>query len=60
MLTRNALDRRSLKPLSRKVLALAAASKAHEKDKEHLRVNLCRAEEEVSLKSLWNLFYLVY
>ncbi|KAH7524336.1 hypothetical protein FEM48_Zijuj06G0108500 [Ziziphus jujuba var. spinosa] len=38
-----------LKPLTVKVLSLAAELKSHEKDKEHLRTNLCRAEEEVNL-----------
>lgn len=37
----------SLKPSTQKVLSLAAKFKALEKDKEHLRTNLYRAEEEV-------------
>ncbi|XP_044478464.1 uncharacterized protein LOC123205548 [Mangifera indica] len=40
---------KSLKPSSQKVLSLAAVVKTLEKDKEHLRVNLDRAEEEVKL-----------
>ncbi|KAK9215978.1 hypothetical protein WN944_007985 [Citrus x changshan-huyou] len=39
----------SLKPSTQKVLSLAAEFKTLEKDKEHLRVNLDRAEEEVRL-----------
>ncbi|KAF3445945.1 hypothetical protein FNV43_RR11122 [Rhamnella rubrinervis] len=38
-----------LKPSTQKVLSLAAELKSHEKDKEHLRINLCRAEDEVNL-----------
>ncbi|XP_024024374.1 centlein [Morus notabilis] len=38
-----------LKPSTQKVLSLAAEFKALEKDKEHLRTNLYRAEEEVKL-----------
>ncbi|KAL3514223.1 hypothetical protein ACH5RR_026940 [Cinchona calisaya] len=37
----------SLRPPTQKVLALVAELKSLEKDKEHLRVNLDRAEEEV-------------
>ena len=37
----------SLRPSTQKVLSLAAELKAPEKDKEHLRINLCKAEEEV-------------
>lgn len=37
----------SLKPSTKKVVSLAAELKALEKDKEHLRTNLYRAEEEV-------------
>ncbi|KAJ0024094.1 hypothetical protein Pint_08394 [Pistacia integerrima] len=40
---------KSLKPSTQKVLSLAAVVKTLEKDKEHLRVNLDRAEEEVKL-----------
>lgn len=43
------LCRGSLKPSTQKVLSLAAEFKTLEKDKEHLRVNLDRAEEEVRL-----------
>lgn len=38
----------SLRPSTQKVLALAAEVQALKKDKEHLRINLQRAEEEVS------------
>ncbi|XP_061364253.1 uncharacterized protein LOC133307715 [Gastrolobium bilobum] len=38
-----------LKPSTRRILALAAEVKSLENDKEHLRVNLRRAEEEVKL-----------
>ncbi|KAF7829966.1 myocardial zonula adherens protein [Senna tora] len=38
-----------LKPSTRKVLSLVAEVKSLEKDKEHLRINLHRAEEEVKL-----------
>ncbi|GMN35234.1 hypothetical protein TIFTF001_005163 [Ficus carica] len=38
-----------LKPSTQKVVSLAAELKALEKDKEHLRTNLYRAEEEVKL-----------
>ncbi|PON49748.1 hypothetical protein PanWU01x14_227840 [Parasponia andersonii] len=38
-----------LKPSTQKVLSLAAVLKALEKDKEHLRINLCKAEEEVKV-----------
>ncbi|PON91637.1 hypothetical protein TorRG33x02_126760 [Trema orientale] len=38
-----------LKPSTQKVLSLAADLKALEKDKEHLRINLCKAEEEVKV-----------
>ncbi|KAI9106860.1 hypothetical protein K1719_022388 [Acacia pycnantha] len=40
-----------LKPSTRKVLSLVAEVKSLEKDKEHLRINLDRAEEEVKLLS---------
>ncbi|GFY96107.1 hypothetical protein Acr_11g0004130 [Actinidia rufa] len=39
----------SLKPSSQKVLALAAEVKTLQKEKEHLRINLTRAEEEVNV-----------
>ncbi|KAJ7965755.1 Centlein like [Quillaja saponaria] len=38
-----------LKPSTRKVLSLIAEVKTLEKDKEHLRINLHKAEEEVKL-----------
>lgn len=38
-----------MKPSTQKVLSLAAEFKILEKDKEHLRVNLDRAEEEARL-----------
>lgn len=41
-------------PSTQKVLSLAAEVKALEKDKEHLRINLNRAEEEV--RRVVNLF----
>lgn len=37
----------SLRPLTQKVVALAAEVKNSEKDKDHLTINLRRAEEEV-------------
>ena len=37
----------SLRPSTRKVLSLAAKAKTLQQDKEHLRINLTRAEEEV-------------
>ncbi|KAL0366376.1 UNVERIFIED_CONTAM: hypothetical protein Sradi_3527700 [Sesamum radiatum] len=39
----------SLKPLTQKVVALAAEAKNLEKDKDHLTINLLRAEEEVNV-----------
>ncbi|XP_028071999.1 uncharacterized protein LOC114274306 [Camellia sinensis] len=39
----------SLRPSTHKVLALAAEVKTLQKDKEHLRINLARAEEEVKV-----------
>lgn len=36
-------------PSTQKVLSLAAEMKTLEKDKEHLRINLNRAEEEVRI-----------
>lgn len=45
----------SLRPSTRKILALAAEVKTLENDKEHLRFNLARAEEEVS--STWLIIY---
>lgn len=39
----------SLRPFTRKVLAVAAEVKTLQKDKEHLRINLTRAEEEVNV-----------
>ncbi|KAL6956538.1 hypothetical protein U1Q18_041598 [Sarracenia purpurea var. burkii] len=39
----------SLRPSTHKVLALAAEVKSLQKDKEHLRINLTRAEEEVKV-----------
>ncbi|XP_011074216.1 uncharacterized protein LOC105158982 [Sesamum indicum] len=39
----------SLKPLTQKVVALAAEAKNLEKDKDHLTINLRRAEEEVNV-----------
>uniref|UniRef100_A0A6N2MJI9 Uncharacterized protein n=1 Tax=Salix viminalis TaxID=40686 RepID=A0A6N2MJI9_SALVM len=39
----------SLRPSTRKVLSLAAKAKTLQQDKEHLRINLTRAEEEVKL-----------
>ncbi|KAL0289469.1 UNVERIFIED_CONTAM: hypothetical protein Scaly_2702100 [Sesamum calycinum] len=39
----------SLKPLTQKVIALAADAKNLEKDKDHLTINLRRAEEEVNV-----------
>ncbi|KAJ9146481.1 hypothetical protein P3X46_028740 [Hevea brasiliensis] len=41
----------SLRPSTQKVLSLAAKVKNLQKDKEHLRINLTRAEEEVHLLS---------
>ncbi|KAL0392373.1 UNVERIFIED_CONTAM: hypothetical protein Sradi_2460100 [Sesamum radiatum] len=41
----------SLKPLTQKVIALAADAKNLEKDKDHLTINLRRAEEEGKRKS---------
>lgn len=41
-------------PSTQKVLSLAAEVKTLEKDKEHLRINLNRAEEEV--RRVVNLF----
>lgn len=41
-----------LRPSTKKVLSLAAELKALEKDKEHLRINLNKAEEEVITKTL--------
>ncbi|XP_021284901.1 myocardial zonula adherens protein [Herrania umbratica] len=38
-----------LRPSTKKVLSLAAELKALEKDKEHLRINLNKAEEEVKV-----------
>ena len=40
----------SLRPSTQKVLALVAELTSLEKHKEHLRVNLDRAEEEVSFR----------
>ncbi|KAA8528315.1 hypothetical protein F0562_035670 [Nyssa sinensis] len=39
----------SLRPSTQKVIALAAEVKSLQKDKEHLRINLHRAEEEVKV-----------
>ncbi|KAF5945731.1 hypothetical protein HYC85_015959 [Camellia sinensis] len=39
----------SLRPFTQKVLAVAAEVKTLQKDKEHLRINLTRAEEEVNV-----------
>ncbi|KAI7993836.1 hypothetical protein LOK49_LG11G00907 [Camellia lanceoleosa] len=39
----------SLRPSTHKVLALATEVKTLQKDKEHLRINLARAEEEVKV-----------
>lgn len=39
----------SLRPSTRKVLSLAAKARTLQQDKEHLRINLTRAEEEVKL-----------
>ena len=36
-----------MKPSTRKALSLVAELKSLEKDKDHLRINLGRAEEEV-------------
>jgi len=36
-----------LRPSTQKILSLAAEAKTLENDKEHLRINLARAEEEV-------------
>lgn len=47
----------SLKPSTQKALSLAAYVKAVEKDCEHLRVNLQRAEEEVSV---WAVAFLCF
>ncbi|KAL0017540.1 hypothetical protein SO802_004609 [Lithocarpus litseifolius] len=38
-----------LRPSTQKILSLAAEAKTLENDKEHLRINLARAEEEVKL-----------
>ncbi|KAE8729356.1 putative RNA-binding family protein [Hibiscus syriacus] len=38
-----------LRPSTQKILALAAEVKTLEKDKEHLRMNLCKAEDEVKV-----------
>ena len=38
----------SLRPSTQKILALAAEVKTLQNNKEHLRINLTRAEEEVS------------
>ncbi|KAA3476655.1 myocardial zonula adherens protein [Gossypium australe] len=38
-----------LRPSTRKILSLAAEVKTLEKDKEHLRMNLCKAEDEVKV-----------
>ncbi|KAG8632879.1 WPP domain-interacting tail-anchored protein 2 [Manihot esculenta] len=43
--------RNSLRPSTQRVLSLAAKVKKLQKDKEHLRINLTRAEEEVHLLS---------
>jgi len=40
-------DGDSLRPSTRKVLSLAAKARTLQQDKEHLRINLTRAEEEV-------------
>ena len=40
-----------LRPSTQKVLSLAAEVKTLEKDKEHLRMNLSKAEEEVRTKN---------
>ena len=40
-------DGGSLRPSTRKVLSLAAKARTLQQDKEHLRINLTRAEEEV-------------
>ncbi|XP_022772288.1 uncharacterized protein LOC111314933 [Durio zibethinus] len=40
---------KGLRPSTQKVLSLAAELKTHEKDKEHLRMNLSKAEEEVKV-----------
>lgn len=42
-------DGGSLRPSTRKVLSLAAKARTLQQDKEHLRINLTRAEEEVKL-----------
>ncbi|XP_062098704.1 uncharacterized protein LOC133804569 [Humulus lupulus] len=39
----------SLKPSAQKVLSIAAKLKVLENDKEHLRINLCKAEDEVKV-----------
>ncbi|KAF4400217.1 hypothetical protein G4B88_019426 [Cannabis sativa] len=39
----------SLKPSTQKVLSMASKLKVLENDKEHLRINLCKAEEEVKV-----------
>ncbi|CAK7347195.1 unnamed protein product [Dovyalis caffra] len=39
----------SLRPSTRKALSLAAKAKTLQQDKEHLRINLTRAEEEVKV-----------
>ena len=41
-----------LRPSTQKVLSLVAEVKTLEKDKEHLRINLSKAEEEVRTKEL--------
>lgn len=41
----------SLKPSTQKALSLAAYVKAVEKDCDHLKVNLLRAEDEVSIRA---------
>ncbi|KAB2023707.1 hypothetical protein ERO13_D06G033800v2 [Gossypium hirsutum] len=38
-----------LRPSTRKILSLAVEVKTLEKDKEHLRMNLCKAEDEVKV-----------
>ena len=40
-----------LRPSTQKVLSLAAEVKTLEEDKEHLRVNLSKAEDEVRTKN---------
>lgn len=53
-----------LRPSTQKVLSLAAKVKTLEKEKEHLRMNLSKAEEEVRTNNFrtpvtcWNLHFL--